>query len=68
MSQITPETESQLEAAYKQLDQIEQLIVISAARDLAAGKITSKQFALRVQDQAERHRAGKPVYISELGF
>lgn len=62
------ETYERIEAALKKLDPIEQLIVIGAARDLAAGKITSEQFAARIQDQAERHRAGKPVYINELGL
>lgn len=54
------------DAVFRQFDDGEQLIILGALKALSAGQITMEEYAARVDDQISRHRAGKPVYASEL--
>ena len=53
-------------AAFKQFDDIEQLIIRAAIDARVDGWATLDEAPARMKDQVERHRRGEEIYLSKL--
>lgn len=54
--------------AMNRADEVTRLIFASVMRQRVSGVITADQMIEKLQDLLARHRAGKTIYISELGI
>ena len=52
--------------AFKQFDDIEQLIIRAAVDAHVDGRLSLDEAMARMKDQVERHRRGEEIYLSEL--
>lgn len=54
--------------AMNRADEVTRLIFVSVMRKRVNGSIASDQMIANLKDLLDRHRAGKTIYISELGI
>lgn len=55
-----------LNAAFAQLDDIEQMVFLAGARGLVTRALTLEQFTAWTQERIDRHRGGEQLHLSDL--